>query len=268
MEEAKKKKEKKMKKLMFLAVVAAATVASAAVCVKGECDDEGAGTAYKVAISLKTTTVKSKTVKTSECEEPSCQYWREQKSVKVNGLIWAKLDDCSCDWINDSYYAAFWTKEGAVPAELAIGVGLIGKPDKKGYTKKAEGYGKLFGDDFGELSWGAFGSVARSTTKHECEDDECSIYLKSLSGNIAGWVIPGDYVGCEECDPVDYAICCDEGMLANTAAYGTIKISYDKSTAKKVALAADETNVASFYKLPAAAAYGIDDVVANVTIEE
>ena len=58
----------------------------------------------------------------------------------------------------------------------------------------------------------------------------------------------------------------------NTAAYGSIKISYDASTAKKVALAAanglELDNPATFYKLPAAAAATVADVVNEVTIEE
>ena len=60
-----------MKKLMFLGAVAAATVASANVCVtqkvKDECGNvewvEGAGTAHKVATTLKTTALKSTTKK-------------------------------------------------------------------------------------------------------------------------------------------------------------------------------------------------------------
>ena len=259
-----------MKKLMFLAVAAAATAASAAVCVKDQCGDEFAGTAYKVAISLKTTGIQSKTIRVSQFDDPECAYWRQQKTIKVNGLIWAWLDDCSCDWISDSYNYAFWTKDAAIDAEFAIGVGMIGKPDKNGYTKKAEGYGAFNGDDFGELAWAGFGTIARTNKKVQCEDDECAVYLKSLSGGIAGKLVPAAFEGVcgDACEEVEYTSCCDEAVLEYTAAYGTIKINYDATTAKKVALAGEDASIASFFKVPAAVAGDLDDLAGTITVEE
>lgn len=273
MEEAKKKKEKKMKKLMFLAVVAAATVASAAVCVQGkdECGEVvlGAGTAHKVAISLKTTQLKSKVLRNkAECTE-SCTYWREPKTVKIDGLLWECLDDCSgCIPFGQNF--AFWTKYGPIPCdEFAIGVGLIGKPDKNGRSKKAEGYGAMNGDLFGELAWAGFGSMAESTKTVDCVED-CSSYLKSLSGNIAGKLVAPEYQEvCDEgCDPVEYLGCCDDMQLVYTAAYGTIKIAFDKTTAKKVAYAGPDAPITAFCKVPAAVAPFIEEYVGEVTIED
>lgn len=259
-----------MKKLMFLAVVAAASVASAAICAtqKGECEDTtGAGSAYKVQISLKTTGLKSKTQKV-QCEDAECIYWRAQTTKKINGLLWKQADDCeSCDWLNDEYQAAFWTKDAAVPAEFAIGVGRIGP----GFTsKKVEAYGSLSGDEFGELAFGAFGTTYAAIQKVQCEDDACVEFVKNLTGGIAGKLVAPEFVGkCDEtCEPIEYTGCCDEQMLEYTAAYGTIKIAFDKSIAKKVAVAEDDTAVATFVKLPAAVAADIEDVIADVVLED
>ena len=70
-----------------------------------------------------------------------------------------------------------------------------------------------------------------------------------------------------DCDPIEYEGCCDDMQLENTAAYGTIKITYDTATAKKVAVAIDGDDPTEFYKFPAAVL--LDDVVVNeVVIEE
>lgn len=259
-----------MKKLMFLAGIAAATVASANVCVttkvKDECGNvdivEGAGTAHKVAITLKTTGIKSTTSKKA-CEDATCTYYRVQATKKINGLLWEQLNDCTeCQLLGSR--SAFWTKTGAIDAEFAIGVGLIGKSVN---SKTIEAYGTLAGDDFGSLAWAGFGSLTVKTTKQACEDDSCSAWVKSISGGIAGTLVAPEYTNqCADCDPIEYAGCCEDIQLESTAAYGTIKISYDAATAKKVAIAEDSEDIASFVKLPAAAA---EDIVVNdVVIEE
>lgn len=265
-----------MKKLM-IAAAAAAMIGSAQaivcvtekVCEKDPCTGEktceevtGAGIAHKVTISLKTTDVKGK-VKKSACDE-ECTYWREQKTKKINGLLWEQLDDCSgCVAVGAN--SAFWTNDEALDLEFAIGVGLIGKGVD---SKKIEAYGSLAGDDFGALAWAGFGSMAATTKKNQCEDDDCTMYVKSISGGIAGQLVPADWDDvCQDCDVIAYEGCCEDLQLVNTAAYGTIKISYDKSTAKKVALAEDDQDIASFYKLPKAV--DAEDIVVNeVVIEE
>ena len=258
-----------MKKLMIAAAAAAMIGGAQAVtCVTGKdpCGDEieGAGTAHKVAISLKTTAIKGKTARASQCDDPECPYWREQKTVKINGLLWEQLDDCT-GCVPFGINSTFWTNDGAIDVEFAMGVGLIGKGTN---SKKIEAYGTLAGDEFGALAWAGFGSMAASTKKNQCEDDDCTMYVKSISGGIAGQLIPAGWADiCQDCDAIIYDGCCDDMQLGNTAAYGTIKISYDKSTAKKVALADDDQNVASFYKLPKAV--NASDIVVNeVAIEE
>lgn len=267
-----------MKKLM-IAAAAAAMIGSAQaivcvsekVCEKDPCTGEktceevtGAGIAHKVTISLKTTDVKGKKAKAGPCEEAECTYWREQKTKKINGLLWEQLDDCSgCVAVGAN--SAFWTDKGALDLEFAIGVGLIGKGTN---SKKIEAYGALTGDEFGALTWAGFGSMAATTKKNLCDDDDCTMYVNSISGGIAGQLVPAEWDDvCVDCDVIAYEGCCDDLQLVNTAAYGTIKISYDKATAKKVALAEDDQDIASFYKLPKAV--DAEEVVINeVVIEE
>lgn len=265
-----------MKKLMFLAVVASATVASAVTCVtttikeKDPCTGEvtketvtGAGTAHKVAITLKTTGVKATVKKNKkECSE-ACTYYRVQATKKINGLLWEQFDDCE-GCVPFGANSAFWTSDAAIDAEFAIGIGRIGKSVN---SKTIEAYGTLSGDDFGTLAWAGFGSMAGKITKVQCEEDACVEYVKSISGGIAGQLIAPEYDNeCIDCDPIEYVGCCDDLALVNTAAYGTIKITYDTATAKKVAIAEDADDIASFVKLPAAVA---EDITVNeVVIEE
>lgn len=265
--------------MIAAAVAAMIGSAQAVTCVKGSdtikdpCTGEktkvtyeGSATAHKVAISLKTTVAKSK--KGSSCS--NCTFWREQKTVKINGLLWELLSDTDCveDCVLFGKNTAFWTDAGALDVEFAIGAGLIGKDTG---SKKAEAYGSLVGADFGELAWAGFGSMAGSKAKG-CSD--CTMYLKSISGGIAGKLIgPDDPTVCG-CDPIAYDGCCGDLQLADTAAYGTIKITYDAATAKKVVAAGtlgQEDDITAFYKLPAAAALDYAEEVVTpgeVVIEE
>ena len=266
-----------MKKLMIAAALTAmigsaqaVTCVTGKVCVKDECTGEkiceevtGAGTAHKVAISLKTTENKGKVTKIKSLCEESCVYWRQQTTKKINGLLWEQLDDCD-GCVPFGINSTFWTSEEALDVEFAMGVGLIGKGVD---SKKIEAYGSLSGDDFGALTWAGFGTMAASTKKNLCDDDDCVMYVKSISGGIAGTLIPADWDDvCQDCDLIEYLGCCEDMQLEFTAAYGTIKITYDKATAKKVAVAIDPDDVPSFYKVPATVA---EDLVINeVEIEE
>ena len=260
-----------MKRLLIAAfAVAAAATASAMVCTKSECGEDAAGIAHKVTISLKTTALKSKTGKIDQCGDGGeCTYWREQKTRKIQGLIWEALSDCSgCTMMGENY--AFWWDKGSAIAldDFAAGVGIIGKGTN---SKKIEAYGNMVGGDFGELAWAGFGSLqGRDAKTVNCEETDCAMWVKSISGGIAGKLVAPEFEGkCgDTCDAIVYDGCSDDTQLSMTAAYGTIKISYDKSTSKKVALAEDGAPVSAFYKLPASAAAEIEDVVGTISIEE
>jgi hypothetical protein len=273
-----------MKKLMIAAALTAMIGSTqAATCVDSKCAN-GAGTAHKVAISLKTTAYKlSKQKDNCNSCNSTCVYWRDQATVKVNGLLWEQLPDCE-DCYPFGNNSAFWTDEGALDVEFAIGVGLIGKDSN---SKKIEAYGGLSGVEFGELAWAGFGSMAGSDKRDsKCATGSCVMYVKSITGGIAGQLLPEflDWRDVSQknaekksavlngCADLEYDGCCGDMQLANTAAYGTIKITYDKSTAKKVAADANgATDITKFYKLPTAAQrdYLDEDVTpGEVVIEE
>jgi len=258
-----------MKKLMIAAAAAAMIGGTYAnTCVKDDCGASVAGTAHKVTISLKSLKLKNKTIKV-DCEDPECKYWFEQGSTKICGLIWQYLDECTgCTASFEGQQASFWTDNASLPLEFGIAVGYIGKPDKNNATKKVQAYGMMTGE-YGEMAWAGFGSLASKTTKIECEDDECSMWVKSISGNIAGRIQKPEYVEiCAPCEEMTYDGCCDLNC-AFAAAYGTIKIAYDSGTAKKVALAGDGAEIGDFYKLPKGVkASEAADNTAEVIIEE
>ena len=262
-----------MKNLMIATIVAAMTAgAYANTCVKTKvvtkdpCTGEktvdyveGAATAHKVAISLKTTANKAKKIK-QQCSDAACTYWRQQATKKINGAIWAELDDCNgCTMTFEDQQVALWDADGAIDAEFAIGVGLIGKNVN---SKTVEAYGTIAGDEFGELAYGAFGTVVSSVKKNQCSDDDCSMYVKSLSGGIAGKLVAVPYEdACADCDPIVYEGCCDDVQLEYTAAYGTIKISYDAALAKKVIAYGDDA-IATIKGAPA------EVIASDIVIEE
>lgn len=255
--------------MIAASVAAVAMVASAKTFVSvdgGACGEDGeiCYSAYKVTLSLKTTAPKS-TVKKDSCDEceTSCTWYRKQSSLKINGLIWGEADCDECD-TELPENIALWTKDAPVAADLTLWIGQI---DKTG--KKAEAYGTLAGDDFGALSLAGFGAMSLKTTKAtDCVDATCTGYVKSLSGNAAGYLVPAEV---EDCDYVSIGCCEDATALENTAAYGTWKVSYNAATAKKMAKAAltdEDGDATKGYKFPAAAFEDGELVAGQVIIEE
>ena len=279
-----------MKKLMIAAALTAMIGSAQAVtCVKTTVKDpctgekivlEGAGTAHKVAISLKTTAIKNKNKRDKALCVDDCIYWRQQATKKINGLIWEQLPSCY-ECVPFGANSIFWTADKLLDVEFAIGAGLIGNAAK---SKKIEAYGSLAGADFGALSWAGFGTIVSSVQgkdKSTCYDGDCVGYVKSITGGIAGCLVPEDWDGgvCgDTCDEITYEGCCVDEFkpLESTAAYGTIKITYDTATAKKVAVADEADDPGSFYKFPAAALIDQEtgerldpkDFVEEVAIEE
>lgn len=248
MEQAKEKKETKMKKLMIVAAAAAMVATSeAAYQCSSACSDNGCAAVYKIAISLKTTAPKSIGAKCAECTT-----YRVQKSMKINGYIWGEgvCDDCSLELPSN---ISLWSK-APVETDLHLVAGRIGKPT----GTQIEAHGDLGGpgDSWGWLKLAGFGSVKVSKMLAD-ECDECSQvyagFIKNLSGNIAGWRVPDD----TECEDGEY-ICAEP--IANTAAYGTWKIAYNKDLSKKLACSADVDDLEAVVKFPKAA-YAEGDLV-------
>jgi len=275
-----------MKKLMIAAAFAAmigGAQAVTSVTTKGHwektdcgkewiCGTEGCGTAHKVAITLKTTAAKN--TKMNTCGD--CEIYRVQATKKINGLIWQQLgeDECGCVVLFGDT-AAFWTKDEAFNADFSVGVSKIGKSVN---SKSIEAYGYLVNEDeMINLTWAGFGTVtgkSKAGKENPCGDDVeayCVEYVKSITGGIAG-ILPAPGAKCADaCVPVVYAACCEEDdeysdMEDFTAAYGTIKITYDTATAKKVAVAEDPDDISTFFKVPATVVDEIEP--SEVVIEE
>jgi len=270
-----------MKKLMIAAAVAAMIGGAQAITsasTKGHwvktdcgkewvCGDDGCGTAHKVAITLKTTAAKNTKANCGDCFQ-----YRVQSTKKINGLIWEKLAECECT-VPFGANAAFWTKDEAVPAEFTVALSKIGKATN---SKSIEAVGQISDGDQLNLTWAGFGTLAgtfKAGKENPCGEDVdayCVEYVKSITGGIAG-TLPAPGVKCADlCDPFVYDGCCDyeySDMEDYTAAYGTIKITYDTATAKKVAVADDDTDIASFFKLPSS--LDADEIeISEVVIEE
>ena len=218
-----------MKKLMFVAVavLAAATYAD---CGKepvpqGECAE-----VYDVAMSLKTTVCKCKSLSTKinvPCGKEkitACVAWREVASKKVNGVIWA----CGCTCIDDTGSSLqwpdeqlFWIASDKIILQDTMEVDHLYRIGKK--NEKVE-----FAANYGALRLAGTGTF-----------DAKSMKVKKVSGNVAGlWVGPLD------CSDDSGAICpnydlCDPDPEApqvdETVAYGTFTVKYNSSLSKKYA---------------------------------
>lgn len=257
-EEKQIRKKHNMKKLMFAAATAAmiGSVSAAEYYDGGKCGAESCAKAYNVTVTLKTTMPDAKTKKIAGCgecepDEYECTLYYKQGTLKLAGLAWGEADCEACDFeLGDNF--ALWSTSLKQNVDGALAL-QIRPYDAKG--KKAEAYGTLTGD-FGQVMLAGFGSMntklANAGTK--CEPDEtCTSYVKSLSGNAAGFIArdffdpDGDYAECEA--PLS---CCEEDPLQNGAASGTWKVSYNSGISKKLAkaLGNESEDLESIMKFP------------------
>ena len=212
-------------------------------------------TAYKFSATLKTSDFKTKTAK-AKCGVGACEFWKAQTTKKYAGLI---IDDSTCggcEIFPTTGVGYFWniTDKEPVAAGLAF---TLGRLDKNG--KKAEAYGTWSdGDqDFGTIAFAGFGALNVKNSAKACCAENCSAYLKNVSGNAAGALVCAVPNACTEI-AYDCERCITTGKEF-AAASGTWKLSYDASTAKKVAKAAIKA---------AAAAAADDDDAEEVSIFE
>lgn len=259
-----------MKKLMFAALVSAACCGFA---------EDRAAQVYDLSISVKTTTAKSGSLKANPFVDPGVIVYRTQTSQKWTGVIWG----CDCNALagvwqtvagNDNSVAgcAIWrTKPAGIIFMDDLNWRLLNAIDKKG--DKCEGsftIGEIDADSEAFLCCSGFGTLSIVYTKAPCEDPElnCTSYLKSMSGNVAGWMPapvlttagrPGTCVFCGEGeageDPTsevaeawDFCPCEDYADVDFTAVSGTWKLKYNAKLSKKLMTTGNITDV---YKFPA-----------------
>jgi len=263
-----------MKKLMFAAALAATGMTFA---------DTPAGQVYDVSLSIKSTKAAKATInnKTNPFlgEDKEEVIYRTQTTYTWKGLIWG----CSCEAIDGVWEEAYegemidyssikgcilWdtkAKEAVYigngadinDPESAIDKGFgwdfINAIDKTG--KKVEGSwvmeqeGELCDED---ATLFAFRGAGFGTLYIQDLEDCGGNYIKSISGNFAGWMIAPDETavvnptgctfcgyepGSSSCEPSaawDYCTCLDIADADRTAAYGTWKISYNSGLSKKL----------------------------------
>ena len=251
-----------MKKLMFAAATAAMIggVSAAEYYDGGDCGEEGCKKAYTVTVTLKTTMpdAKTKKVAKNDCDDPcaadeyTCTLYYKQGTLKLAGLAWGEglCDDCDLE-LGDEF--AMWSTSTKAAIDTAALNLQIGSYDKSG--KKAEAYGTLISDDGINVMLAGFGTLKTEggeKRENKCDEPEefCSSYVKSLSGNAAGFIArdffdydpDGIYGDCEAPEG-----CCGDLLLENAAASGTWKVSYNSSASKKLAKGLDITEA---YKFP------------------
>lgn len=243
---------------------------------------------YDLTITVKTTAAKrgKLTPKTNPfVTETDTIVYRAQSTQKWKGLVWG----CDCESIAGKWQVidetsgsvagcVIWSGKDDIVHLDDMNWRLLNAIDKKG--DKCEGawtIGEMSEDSTAFLSFAGFGTLAIKYTNVPCEDPElnCTSYLKTMSGNVAGWMPapaittegkPGTCIFCGEGDPedpgtTDYATAwdfcpCEEyADLAATAISGTWTMKYNATLSKKLKT---ESRITKVYKFPAKIEAAVD----------
>lgn len=257
-------------------------IAAAGIAKSDESVSESAAQVYNLTITVKTTAAQRGKLKKNHPFDSSTDtvIYRKQASQKWTGLIWG----CDCTtlagkWqvIDDDVQSVagcvIWkkTKPNDVLFLDDINWRLLNAIDKAG--NKCEGswtIGDMSDDSEAFLAFSGFGTLHTSYTTAPCEDPEvnCTSYLKSMSGNLAGWMpapsytteegkegsctFCGEYTPDEE-DVVDQAIAWDFCPCENladtefTAVSGSWTMKYDASASRKLT---ENASIVQAVKLP------------------
>ena len=254
-------------------------------------DDTREAQVYNLTITVKTTKAERGKLKKGHPFDASTDavIYRKQASQKWAGLIWG----CDCDSLagkwkvvnEDAKFVSgcvIWktTKPYDVIFLGDINWRLLNAIDKSG--DKCEGswtIGDMSEDAPTFLTFAGFGTLQTVYTVLPCEDPEinCTSYLKSMSGNVAGWmpapvyITPGTDAHCYVCgdaepgeeDTVDVATAwdfcpCEEyADIGYTAVSGTWSLKYNATASKK--LMKDGATLIKTVKFPANVEKLVDD---------
>ena len=274
-----------MNKCIKISVAAVATAVAVVSEAKSKVVEEGSASSaqvYDLTITVKTTVAQRGKVKKSHPFESSTDaiVYRKQSTKKWLGLIWG----CNCDSLAGKWQivdddagsvagCVIW--DTAKPNDVLfindINWRLLNAIDKTG--DKCEGswtIGDMSGDSEAFLTFAGFGTLQNVYTVRPCEDPElnCTSYLKSMSGNVAGWMPApsiitagkeGSCTFCGEYDPgeedsIDFATAwdfcpCEEyADIGFTAVSGTWSIKYNSSSSKKLK---NNATIVDAVKMPA-----------------
>ena len=231
-------------------------------------DDSPSAQVYDLTITVKTTIAQRGKLKKNHPFESSTDavIYRKQSTQKWAGLIWG----CDCGSLAGKWQVVdddagsvagcvIWkaSKPNNVLFIDDINWRLLNAIDKNG--DKCEGswtIGDMSDESDAFLAFAGFGTLYTAYTAIPCEDPEvnCTSYLKSMSGNVAGWMpapsyttagTPGSCTFCGEYDPGeeetvdsatawDFCPCEEYADIGFTAVSGTWSIKYNATASKKL----------------------------------
>lgn len=278
----------KMSAAALTALVAAVSEA------KVEEEYSAAAQVYDLSITAKTTVAQKGKLKKNHPFNPTSDVvvYRKQGTRKWTGVIWG----CECEsilgiWgpVSDSIQVAgvaIW--ESKKPYSIILMDDMhwhvLNAFDKNG--DKVEGawtIGESTDDSGAFLSFAGFGTLNIEYTVSPCEDPElnCGSYVKSMSGNMAGWMpaptltTAGKPGSCTFCGDVEegedditdmaeawiYCPCLDLDSTELTAVSGSWTLKYNASLSK--ALMKNDSILAVYKKFPVNVEYAVAEKIAE-----
>ena len=241
-------------------------------------EDTRAAQVYNLTITVKTTKAERGKLKKGHpfATSTDAVIYRKQVTQKWSGLIWG----CDCDALAGKWQivddtagsvagCVIW--DNAKPNDVLFiddfNWRLLNAIDKGG--DKCEGswtIGNMSDDSVAFLAFAGFGTLQPIYTVQPCVDPEinCTSYLKSMSGTVAGWMpapsyttagksghctFCGDYEPGEEpttdiATAWDFCPCEEYADIDFTAVSGTWSIKYNAASSKKLTGSKRDNSVA------------------------
>ena len=239
---------------------------------------------YEMTMTIKTTTAKSGKVKPALCEWPNANAYRKSATIKIKGVIWG----CDCETIGEPEPLSnavatagyvFWNETTHEIIDSGFGWKLFNRIEKN--AKKVEGTWTLATTNGNFcLMGGGIGTIKDETIVDGDYCDFKQVMISSMSGNVAGWMLPspvivqkGSEEVCEKCEVKEgisdvvirvpgWTVCCKCGEGADWAtAWGTWKLKYSPKYSKKWASVSADTKITDVY--PAFPSYVRDHILSK-----